>query len=57
MAFVIVVGDLISGVAKMIGTFDSELDARNFAYGGGEDRYEAWFTTELTLPQDEPTDD
>ena len=51
--WIIVVGT-VGGLEKIVGPFDTESAARQFAHGNsGEDRYEGWLSMPLTAPADE----
>jgi hypothetical protein len=48
--WIIVVGT-VGNLEQVVGPFDSEDDARQFAIGNtGEDRYEGWLSMPLTAP-------
>ncbi len=53
--FVIVVGELITGVDRVYGPFPTEAEAREWGHGySGEDRFEqTWFSMPLSDPDDE----
>lgn len=56
-AWIIVVGTL-GNLEKVVGPFDTESGAREFAHGySSEDRYEDWLSMPLTAPADEEEED
>jgi hypothetical protein len=51
--WVLVVGT-VGNLDQIVGPFDTESDAREFAHGySGEDRYDEWLSMPLTAPADE----
>jgi hypothetical protein len=52
--WVIVAGRALTYLEKVVGPFDTESDACDFAVGhAGEDRYEDWVSMPMTAPADE----
>ncbi len=55
--WIIVVGT-VGNLEKIVGPFDTESAAREFAIGySGEDRYDEWLSMPLTAPADEEEED
>ena len=53
MFVIVVIGDG-GGVVDVVGPFDYDSDARDWAHGtSGEDRFDHWFSWELTTPTDD----
>jgi hypothetical protein len=53
MFVIVVIGDG-GGVEDVVGPFDYDSDARDWAHGtSGEDRFDHWFSWELTTPTDD----